>query len=501
LRQVHVGNEASPKRATSGAALKVPSNADTLDRLFNPRSVAIAGAGSPGIGQAFLTCLLDSGYKGKIFPLSPKGGEVMGLPVYSSVTGVPDAVDLVIACVPSRLAIQLLRDCVAKGVKAVSFYTAGFGERGDEQGRDLEKDLLLIAQSGGVRILGPNCVGVYRPKVGLSFSSDNPRETGPVALICQSGGNSIYTVRAAACRGIRFSKAVSYGNALDIDESELLTYLRRDSETEVVAAYIEGVKDGRRFYRALRELTDVKPVVVMKGGRTEAGARAAASHTSSLAGSDKVWDRLLQQAGAVRVESTDEIVDMLVAFSYLPVPRGRRVGVWGGGGGLSVMMLDEFTAAGFVLPASSPILQQEVWEEIRPFVNTDAGFILNNPFDLTTLNSAEGHYRVLKKMATYEGFDLLVGQVSINNSGWPHKDFGLSVWPDYFTDAAIRVHRETGKPVAVIIHSVLSNWDSDRAVTLQRKCCDAGLPVFRSIPSAARAMNQFLRYHESRDGI
>lgn len=166
-----------------------------------------------------------------------------------------------------------------------------------------------------------------------------------------------------------------------------------------------------------------------------------------------------------------------------------------------MMMLDEFTAAGFVLPASPPRLQQEVWEEIRPFVNTDAGFILNNPFDLTTLNSADGHYRVLKKLATHEGFDLMVGQVSINNSGWPHKDFGLSVWPDYFTDAAIRVHRETGKPVAVIIHSVLTNWDSDRAVTLQRKCCDAGLPVFRSIPSAARAMNRFLRYHERRNGI
>ena len=483
------------------AALMLTSKADTIDSLFNPRSVAIAGAGSAGIGQAFLTCLLDSGYKGKIYPLSPKGGEVMGLPVYPSVTDVPDAVDLVIACVPARLAIQLVQDCAAKGVKAVSFYTAGFGERGDQQGRDLEKDLLRTARAGGVRILGPNCVGVYHPKVGLSFSSDNPRESGAAALICQSGGNSIYTVRAAACRGIRFSKAVSYGNALDIDESELLTYFRQDSETQVVAAYIEGVKDGRRFYQTLRELTAVKPVVVLKGGRTEAGARAAASHTSALAGSDRVWDRLLHQAGAIRVESTDEIVDMLVAFSYLGVPGGRRVGVWGGGGGLSVMMLDEFTAADFVLPASPSRLQQEVWEEIRPFVNTDAGFILNNPFDLTTLNSADGHYRVLKKLATHEGFDLMVGQVSINNSGWPHKDFGLSVWPDYFTDAAIRVHRETGKPVAVIIHSVLTNWDSDRAVTLQRKCCDAGLPVFRSIPSAARAMNRFLRYHERRNGI
>ncbi len=475
--------------------------ADTLDALFNPRAVAIAGAGSAGIGQAFLTCLLDSGYSGKIYPLSPKGGEVMGLPVYSNVRDVPDAVDLVIACVPVRLAVQLIEDCAAKGVKTVCFYTAGFGERGDELGQDAEKELLQVARARGLRILGPNCVGVYHPKVGLSFSSDNPRESGSVGLICQSGGNAIYTVRAAACRGIRFTKAVSYGNALDIDESELLTYFGQDGETEMVAAYIEGVKDGRRFLRTLRDVAAAKPVVILKAGRTEAGARATASHTSALAGSDRIWDRLLHQAGAIRVDTTDEIVDMLVAFSYLRVPRGRRVGVWGGGGGLSVMMLDEYSAAGFTLPPSTSRLQQEVWEEIRPFVNTDAGFILNNPFDITTLNSSEGHYRVLKKLAAYEGFDALVGQVSINNSGWPHKDFGLSVWPDFFTDAAIRVHRETDKPVAVVIHSVLTNWDSERAVTLQQKCCEAGLPVFRAIPSAAKAMGRFMRYVERRRTI
>jgi len=451
-----------------------------------------------GIGQAFLTCLLDSGYSGKIYPLSPKGGEVMGLPVYSSIRDVPDVVDLVIACVPARLAVQLIEDCAAKGVKTVCFYTAGFGERGDELGQDAERRLLQAARERGVRILGPNCVGVYHPKVGLSFSSDNPRESGSVGLICQSGGNAIYTVRAAAVRGVRFTKAVSYGNALDIDESELLSYFGQDIETKVVAAYIEGVKDGPKFLRTLREVTAMKPVIVLKAGRTEAGARAAASHTSALAGSDRIWDRLLHQVGAIRVDTTDELADMLAAFSYLRVPSGRRVAVWGGGGGLSVMMLDEYSAAGFDLPPSPPGLQQEVWEEIRCFVNTDAGFILTNPFDITTLNSGEGHYRVVKALAAYEGFDMLVGQVSINNSGWPHKDFGLSVWPDFFTDAAIRVHRETDKPVAVIIHSVLNNWDSERAVTLQQKCCEAGLAVFRSIPSAARAMDRFLRYYERR---
>jgi acyl-CoA synthetase (NDP forming) len=470
----------------------------TLEPLFNPRSVAIAGAGSVGIGQAFLTCLLDSGYKGKIYPLSPKGGEVMGLPIYPSVRDIPDIVDFVIACIPARLARQLVEDCAAKGVKAISFYTAGFGERGDEQGQELDRELLQVARAGDLRILGPNCVGVYHPEVGLSFSSDNPRENGHVALICQSGGNTIYTVRAAGHRGIRFSKAVSCGNALDIDQSELLVYFGKDSETEIVAVYIEGIKDGKRFYQVLREVAAKKPVILLKAGYTEAGSRAAASHTGALAGSDRVWDSLLHQAGAIRVDTLDELVDMMVTFSYLRVPSGRRVGVWGGGGGFSVMMTDEYTAAGFAVPPAIPRLQQEVGKEISRFVNTDAGFILNNPFDLTTLNTGEGHYRVLERLAAYEGFDMLVGQVSVNNSGWPRTSFGLSVWPDFFTDAAIKVHRETDKPVAVIIHSVLSDWDSQRATTLQQKCCEAGLPVFRSIKSAAKAMNQFVGYHERR---
>jgi acyl-CoA synthetase (NDP forming) len=279
---------------------------------------------------------------------------------------------------------------------------------------------------------------------------------------------------------------------------QLLVYFGQDSETEIVAVYIEGIRDGKRFYEVLREVAAKKPVILLKAGYTEAGSRVAASHTGALAGSDRVWDSLLHQAGAIRVDTLDELVDMMVTFSYLRVPSGRRVGVWGGGGGFSVMMTDEYTAAGFAVPPALQRLQQEVGKEISRFVNTDAGFILNNPFDLTTLNTGEGHYRVLKRLAAYEGFDMLVGQVSVNNSGWPRTSFGLSVWPDFFTDAAIRVHRETDKPVAVIIHSVLSDWDSQRGTTLQQKCCEAGLPVFRSIKSAAKAMNQFLCYHERR---
>ena len=466
----------------------------SLESIFSPTSVAIAGAG--GIGQAFLACLLDSGFKGKVYPLSTKGGEALGLEVYPSIMDVPEPVDFVIACIPASVSPQLIRDCVAKGVKAVSFFTAGFSEAGTREGQELEEEMLGAAQAGGLRILGPNCVGVYHPKVGLSFSSDNPKESGQVALICQSGGNAIYIVRAAAQRGVRFSKAVSYGNACDVDESELLEYFGQDSETEIVAAYVEGVKDGRRFYRVLKEVSAIKPVIVLKSGHTQAGARAAASHTGALAGSDTVWDRLLRQAGAIRVYDLDELVDMLVAFSYLHVPKGRAVAVCGGGGGFSVLTTDEYCAAGFNLPALPQQLQEDLREDIKGFVNSDAGFMLNNPVDLTNLMTSEGQYKVIKRLAAYEGVDLLVGQLSVNNSAWPYADSGYSMWPDFLTDAVIKVHSETDKPVAMIIHAVLSGWDLQRALGLQQKCCEAGLPVFRSVPSAAKAIARFWRYHE-----
>src|SRR4030042_1004824 len=170
---------------------------------------------------------------------------------------------------------------------------------------------------------------------------------------------------------------------------------------------------------------------------------------------------------------------MMVAFTYLRVPRGRRAAICSGGGGLCVIGTDEYTAAGFLVPPLPTEGQQEVWKEISAFVNTDAGFILNNPFDLTNLHSAEGQHRVFKRLADCGGFDFLTAQISVNNSGWPYPDFGYSDWPDLHSDAAIRVQHETDIPVAVIIFGVLSEWDSQRALALPQKCYEAGLPVFR----------------------
>jgi acyl-CoA synthetase (NDP forming) len=238
---------------------------NSLDALFNPSSVAIAGASPGKSGQLFLDSVLASGYRGKVYAINSKGEEISGLKAYRSIKEVPDHVDYVICCIPAPAVPQLIRDCASKGTKVVSVFTAGFSESGTEQGRLLEGEISRLARETGVRVIGPNCLGVYSPKVGFTYTSDFPQESGDVAFICQSGGNSVYTTRAATYRGIRFSKVVSYGNACDVNECELLEYLTDDTDTRIVAIYIEGVKDGPRFYEALTELAKRKPVVVLKG--------------------------------------------------------------------------------------------------------------------------------------------------------------------------------------------------------------------------------------------
>ena len=467
----------------------------SLDSLFYPSSVAIAGASPSKPGQLFLDSVMASDFRGSVYPVNPRGGEVSGLTAYANIKDVPGTVDYVVCCIPAPAVPQLIRDCAAKGVKAVAIFTAGFSESETEEGKQLEAELSRLARASGVRIIGPNCLGIYTPRIGLSFTRDFPKESGQVALICQSGGNIVYLLRAAGHRGVRFSKAISYGNACDIDEGELLEYFAQDTETEIVAVYIEGVKDGHRFYRALRQLTQAKPVVVLKGGRTEAGVGAAASHTGSLAGSDQVWDSLLQQTGAIRVYGLEEMVDMMVTLSLLPRPQGRRVGIFGGGGGATVLATDDWAEYGFILPPLPQVLK----EEIRGSITTEAGLILGNPVDLSSFAYSEGFYNMVRKLVTYEGFaDLSVIHFGFGQGAW----FDASTFDreiESFRNAAARTHGETDRPLAMVIQYDIAGWPWQKSKEdLERFCAEAGLPVYYSMASAAKATDRLLRYHEKR---
>jgi len=466
-----------------------------LDYIFNPKSVAIAGVSSkettlPSQGQRFLQTLLDYGFKGKIYPLNPKGGEIRGLEVYPNVKDVSEPVDYVISCIPALAAPQLIKDCAAKGVKVVHLFTAGFSETGTEEGRQLEKEICSLARQSGVRLLGPNSAGIYCPKVGLTTRTDFAKESGSVALIAQSGGNFTYTVREGARRGIRFSKAVSYGNAGDINETELLEYLAADSDTRIILAYIEGVRNGRLFMQVLKEAATIKPVVVLKGGITESGVRAAASHTGVLAGTEGVWDNLLRQAGAIRVYSLEELIDMAVAFSYLPFPLRRKVSILGVGGGATVLAADDCTSAGLIVPRFS----ERIRKRISRLLKEESGTILNNPMDISLEAWKTGFFQVLNLLAEYDAIDLSIVHIPLGLSPY-QLSIQHRLW-DLLLEDVVRAHRELAKPVILVLHLPTFVEDYEWILNAQRMCYDAGIAVYHSIGNAAKAVDRFLSYHE-----
>lgn len=468
------------------------SRAD-LEPILNPTSVAVAGAAPGNLGQLFVDIILGHGFPGRVYPVHPRGGQISGLQVYASIEDIPEPVDYVLSCIPARHVPQLIRDCATKGAKVVCVFTAGFSETGSREGRELEREIACLAKTTGVRVMGPNCMGLYSPRAGLSFTTDFPRESGAVALICQSGGNTLYLVRAAAERGVRFSKVVSYGNACDIDESDLLEYFVKDADTRIVAAYIEGVKDGRRFSRALKELAGAKPVIVLKGGYTTEGAGAAASHTGSLSGSDEVWDAVLEQAGAVRVHRLEEVVDMMVTFSYLSAPRGRRVGIFGVGGGASVLATDDCAAAGFVLPP----LPQEMQRELRNAVGNDAGLIFGNPVDfLPRVSSDEAYRHIVRRLLAWDGIDLLLCQVPLRGIMFSLPD--ACAMFDSQLGNIVKVAGESIKPMAIVMHYLASGESWQAATNYQRICYQAGLPVYHSGASAMKSVDRLLRYYQGR---
>ncbi len=460
-----------------------------LDAAFAPGSVAVIGAGPATAGRFYVESLQASGFAGPIYPVHPDGGQLLGLPIYRSLGDIAGPVDLAISCIPARLVPGLVRECAAKRVKALSMFTSGFSETGRETGRALEDEIVRMAREGGVRLIGPNCMGIYSPRCGVSFVPDFPRNAGGVALVCQSGGNAIYLVRLAAERGIRFSKVISYGNACDVNESDLFEYLAEDGDTSLVTAYIEGVKDGGRFQEVLGRLAARKPVVVLKSGTTTEGARTASSHTSSMAGSDRVWSAVLDGAGAVRVDTLYQLVDMMVTFQFLRPVKGRRVAMVGGGGGASVLATDACVSAGFSLPA----IPSDVSRAMRSKLDSDAGLILTNPIELNL--SPEVTHAMARTMLQHEGFDLMLANCVFGQHPWTPFD----VWFDLFCDTIVRVYPEVDKPVAVAIESVLTNQEQHFAA-LRRRYVEARVPVYYSMADACLAVDRYLRYHEARGG-
>ena len=294
---------------------------DNFKKIFEPRSVAIIGVATEGFGfgRGILISLLAYGYPGTIYPVNPKGGEIHGLRIFKNVEEIPGQIDFGIIAVPAHKVPDAVEACRKKGAAGVEILSSGFREVGTPEGIRLEEEISRIAASG-IRIIGPNCFGVYSPRGGLTFlpGPDLSRETGPVAFISQSGGHSIDFAHMGKWKGFTFSKMISLGNGTDLRETELLRYLGSDPDTEIIGMYIEGVKDGPAFFEALRDVASRKPVIVLKGGLSESGGRAVQSHTASIGESPVIWESVFRQCNAIQATDLHELSDYALALAMLP---------------------------------------------------------------------------------------------------------------------------------------------------------------------------------------
>lgn len=468
----------------------------SLGRLFSPSTVAVVGASSnPFVGgHQFTRFLVDHGFQGKLYLVNPASSEILGLKVYPALTAIPESsVDYVISCIRADGVLSLLDDCSKKNVKLVHLFTARLKETGRDKETKLQAEILEKARRLGIRILGPNCMGIYYPKLGLSFNHGLPRESGPVGGFFQSGGGAAEFVRYAALRGVRFSEVISYGNASDIDEVELLDYLASDSETEIIASYVEGVKDGRRFAEALALAAKKKPVIILKAGRGTTGAKLALSHTASLAGSINVWKAVLKQCGAIMVSNFEELIDQVVAFTFLPPITGRRVIVAGGGGGKSMVSADVWEEEGFKLPDLSAEFRKKLKEKIPALWDW-----VRNPIDASLFQGTPMvDVNVLEWLSKEDGFDIWVANLT-QDDPLP-EDIWQNVLAPNFLNSVIGI-KKNGKPVVCVIETgeigpaEMESWKWRAIAETRRQIVNQGIAVFPSAERAARAIGRLANY-------
>ena len=371
-----------------------------LDAFFNPRSVAVIGA-TKKIDKAgyvifknFSTSKLRDVFKGELYPVNPNEDSILGLKCYRTLSEVPGEVDLVVIVIPAMAVPGVMEEAAAKNVKACIIISAGFREVGNA---DLEEQVVAIAKKGGTRVLGPNCLGVYYSKTGVDtlFLPETKTLTtgdevvatprpmpGNIAMITQSGAFGSAALDFLTGRQMGVSKFVSFGNKCDVNESDILLYLLHDKETKVVLAYLEDVKNGREFLEVSKKVTVKKPVVVLKTGRSSAGARAAASHTGAIAGSDKIYDAAFEQGGIIRAEDMEDFFGMGKALAMQPPAMGRNIGILTDAGGPGVMTVDECEFLGLTVdPFSDDTIKK--FQDLK-----DKNLILkiaatSNPVDLT----------------------------------------------------------------------------------------------------------------------
>lgn len=467
--------------------------------LFSPRSVALIGASDvPGTwGFGIMRHLLDSTDR-KIYAVNPTIPEVLGLATYNSVVNVPGPLDLAVIAVPAAQVPQVLGECVQKGVKSAVIISAGFGETG-EQGSRLENELAEVARRGGIRFIGPNCMGHADTRSKLcTLAWAEGVGAGPVGFISQSGNYGGQVIRNGEAAGIGFSKFVSTGNEADLHLEDYLEYLAQDPDSRVIAAYIEGLREGRRFFQIAKSTTVKKPIVVVKAGGTRESARAAMSHTGALAGSDAVYEAAFKQAGVIRVQDDDELCELLMALLNQPLPRNNRVAILTIGGGLGVIAAEACEQNGLRVAQFSPPTMEKLntylpprWSHGNP-VDTAGMIAAKRPFLYASLlallddENVDALFLLLPMVFSPERLTTFLSlNLEATRSFQEVQKENLIMLRDHA--------KERGKPVFI----VPSVRDEEASAFL----LSVGLPSYRNPQRAARALRYLSWYSQYLDSV
>jgi acetate---CoA ligase (ADP-forming) len=460
-------------------ATEIETNRASLDAIFNPRTIAVIGASrTPGtVGYEIVHNLLAEGFTGALYPVNPKATSVHSVPAYARIEDVPVPVDLAIVTVPKERALEVAEACGRSGVRALVVITAGFKEVGGA-GVEREQQLLAVAQRYGMRIIGPNCLGVVSTaedvRMNATFAPIMP-PAGPVSFMSQSGAMGVTILDYAAEYGIGVHHFVSVGNKVDVSGNDLIEYWATDPTTRVILMYLENFGNPRKFTRIAREVTKSKPIIAVKAGRTAAGARAASSHTGALAGLDTATDALLAQCGVLRVDSVEELFDMAMAFGQLPVPQGNRVAVVTNAGGPGIIITDACEARGLVVAE----LSAETQARLRQNLPEEAS--VRNPVDMIATATPESYRLALEAVLADPNIDAAIAAF-VPPLRVRQQDVARSIV------AARQTCPE--KPIAAVLmgRAGLPEGRADLR--------EAGIPAYIFPESAARSLAAMYRYRQ-----
>jgi len=459
---------------------------DNLRNFFEPKGIVIVGARrSFGFGYGIPPFLQNHGWGNRLHLVNPAGGELHGQNVYKRVQDVPEPLDLAIVIVPAEAVPGVMEEIGERGIKHTIIETAGFAETG-ESGRALQENVKAIAIRYRMRVIGPNCVGVVN--TGNRFASveliEEALTPGPVSVIAQSGVFGNILLDHLPQYGLFVSKAVTLGNRVDVDESELLEYLNEDRSTRVIMVYLEGAANGPRLMKSLAKVTQHKPVVILKSGRTQTGKQATASHTGSLSGQDHIYDAVFAQTGAIRASTFSELIDVVRVFATQPFPKGNRLGVITTSGSLGALATDVAVSGGLTMPPLSPYTVNQARDIAPGWMN------VKNPLDV---GPSQKFIRLLPMLLADSEIDMVLAIIVIPYAAMRNlKTVGVAARDLYGDIASVRKQHLEKPVVGVVI-------GHPKFVEDIASLCGPSIPIFDSPERAAKALATLWRYSKAHD--